>query len=88
MGANARSTVGTVTDASAMLRVLWSRIGTPHVGSPKAFAFNVPSVRGAGQITIEKGDDKTGRRPISADPLRGAPWARGRRGAAARASMT
>jgi len=46
MGANARSTVGTVTDANAMLRVLWSRLGKPHIGSPNAFSFNVPSVRG------------------------------------------
>ncbi len=58
MGANSRSTVGTVTDASAMLRVLFSRIGKPHIGSSNAFSFNVPSVRGAGSITIEKGDGK------------------------------
>jgi excinuclease UvrABC ATPase subunit len=58
MGANARSTVGTVTDANAMLRVLFSRLGTPHVGSPRAFAFNVPSVRGAGSITVEKAAGK------------------------------
>jgi excinuclease UvrABC ATPase subunit len=55
MGANPRSTVGTVTDANAMLRVLFSRLGRPHVGSPKAFAFNIPSVRGAGSLTVEKG---------------------------------
>ncbi len=53
MGANARSTVGTVTDANAMLRVLFSRLGKPHVGSPNAYSFNVPSVRGVGKI--EKG---------------------------------
>src|SRR5512139_2866302 len=47
MGANARSTVGTVTDANAMLRILFSRLGKPHIGPPSAFAFNVPSVRGA-----------------------------------------
>jgi excinuclease UvrABC ATPase subunit len=58
MGANARSTVGTATDANAMLRVLFSRLGKPHVGSSNAFSFNVPSVRGAGAITIEKGDGK------------------------------
>ena len=58
MGANARSTVGTVTDANAMLRVLLSRLGKPYVGSPKAFAFNVPSVRGAGSITLEKSTGK------------------------------
>jgi excinuclease UvrABC ATPase subunit len=55
MGANSRSTVGTVTDANAMLRVLWSRIGKPHIGSSNAFSFNVPSVRGVGAITVEKG---------------------------------
>ena len=59
MGANARSTVGTATDANAMLRVLWSRLGEPHVGPPQAFAFNVPSVRAAGAITVEKGGGKT-----------------------------
>ena len=55
MGANSRSTVGTVTDANAMLRVLFSRIGQPHVGSPQAFSFNIPSVKGAGAVTFEKG---------------------------------
>jgi excinuclease UvrABC ATPase subunit len=55
MGANSRSTVGTVTDANAMLRVLFSRLGKPHIGSSNAFSFNVPSVRGAGAITTEKG---------------------------------
>jgi excinuclease UvrABC ATPase subunit len=55
MGANSRSTVGTATDANAMLRVLFSRIGKPHIGSSNAFSFNVPSVRGAGAITTEKG---------------------------------
>src|SRR5215211_3413155 len=59
MGANARSTLGTATDANAMLRVLFSRIGKPHVGSSNAFSFNVPSVRGVGSISIEKGDGKT-----------------------------
>ncbi len=60
MGANARSTVGTATDANAMLRVLWSRIGKPHIGSSNAFSFNVPSVKAVGAITVEKG---TGARP-------------------------
>src|SRR6202011_4394159 len=59
MGANARSTVGTATDANAMLRVLFSRLGQPHIGSPNAFSFNVPSVRGSGAITIERGAGKT-----------------------------
>ncbi|MDN4598237.1 excinuclease ABC subunit UvrA [Leifsonia virtsii] len=52
MGANARSTVGTVTDANAMLRILFSRLGQPHIGSPRAFSFNIPSVTGAGAITV------------------------------------
>jgi excinuclease UvrABC ATPase subunit len=55
LGANARSTVGTVTDANAMLRVLFSRLGQPHVGSPQAFSFNVASVRASGTITVERG---------------------------------
>jgi excinuclease UvrABC ATPase subunit len=55
MGANSRSTVGTATDAQAMLRILFSRIGQPHVGSPQAFSFNIPSVSGAGAVTMEKG---------------------------------
>src|ERR671927_1377225 len=55
MGANARSTVGTVTDANAMLRILFSRLGQPHVGSPQAFSFNIPSVSGAGALTIDRG---------------------------------
>jgi excinuclease UvrABC ATPase subunit len=55
MGANVRSTVGTATDANAMLRILFSRLGKPHIGSPNAFSFNVPSVRGAGAITVERG---------------------------------
>jgi excinuclease UvrABC ATPase subunit len=55
LGANVRSTVGTVTDANAMLRMLFSRLGQPHVGSPNAFSFNVPSVSGAGAVTIERG---------------------------------
>ncbi|WP_392466321.1 ATP-binding cassette domain-containing protein [Arsenicicoccus cauae] len=58
MGANLRSTVGTATDAHAMLRVLFSRIGSPHVGSPQAFSFNVPSVSGAGAVTIQTGANK------------------------------
>ena len=55
MGANIRSTVGTATDANAMLRILFSRLGEPHIGSPQAYSFNVPSVSGAGAITVEKG---------------------------------
>ena len=55
MGADARSTVGTATDANAMLRILFSRLGQPHIGSPSAFAFNVASVRASGAITVERG---------------------------------
>ncbi|MGB7805304.1 MAG: excinuclease ABC subunit UvrA, partial [Actinomycetota bacterium] len=59
MGANARSTVGTATDANAMLRILFSRLGTPHIGSPNAYSFNVPSVKASGAITVERGAGKT-----------------------------
>src|ERR671931_1308853 len=59
MGADARSTVGTATDANALLRILFSRLGQPHIGSPQAFSFNVPSVRASGAITIERGAAKT-----------------------------
>jgi excinuclease UvrABC ATPase subunit len=55
MGADPRSTVGTATDANAMLRILFSRLGKPHIGSPNAYSFNVPSVRAAGAITVERG---------------------------------
>src|SRR5438105_11544686 len=65
MGADPRSTVGTATDANAMLRILFSRLGQPHIGSSNAFSFNVPSVRGAGAITIERGAGKTERRSFS-----------------------
>ncbi|MEU3543788.1 ATP-binding cassette domain-containing protein [Streptomyces paromomycinus] len=58
LGADPRSTVGTVTDANAMLRILFSRLGRPHIGSPGAFAFNVPSVRASGAITVERGSKK------------------------------
>jgi excinuclease UvrABC ATPase subunit len=59
MGADARSTVGTATDAGAMLRILFSRLGQPHIGPPSAFAFNVPSVRASGGITVERGARRT-----------------------------
>jgi excinuclease UvrABC ATPase subunit len=55
LGSNPRSTVGTATDANAMLRILFSRLGKPYVGSPNAFSFNVPSVRASGAITVERG---------------------------------
>ncbi|MEU7768849.1 excinuclease ABC subunit UvrA [Nocardia sp. NPDC049190] len=59
LGGDPRSTVGTVTDANAMLRILFSRLGQPHIGPPSAFAFNVPSVRASGAITVERGAGKT-----------------------------
>jgi excinuclease UvrABC ATPase subunit len=65
MGADARSTVGTATDANAMLRILFSRLGRPHIGSPNAFSFNVPSIRASGAITIERGDAKTVRKTFT-----------------------
>ena len=55
MGADTRSTVGTATDANAMLRILFSRLGQPHIGSPKAFSFNIASISGAGAVTFERG---------------------------------
>ncbi len=55
MGADVRSTVGTATDANAMLRILFSRLGQPHIGSPQAFSFNVASISGAGAVTLERG---------------------------------
>ncbi|GAA0852872.1 excinuclease ABC subunit UvrA [Streptosporangium amethystogenes subsp. fukuiense] len=55
MGANPRSTVGTVTDANAMLRILFSRLGRPHIGSPQAFSFNVASISGTGAVSFERG---------------------------------
>ena len=54
MGANIRSTVGTATDANAMLRILFSRLGQPHIGAPNAFSFNVATVRASGAISVEK----------------------------------
>ncbi len=59
IGADPRSTVGTATDAGALLRILFSRLGKPHIGPPSAFSFNVPSVRAKGAITIERGSAKT-----------------------------
>ena len=58
MGTDPRSTVGTATDANAMLRILFSRLGQPHVGSPQAFSFNVASISGAGAVTLERGGQK------------------------------
>ncbi|MFF4257148.1 ATP-binding cassette domain-containing protein [Streptomyces sp. NPDC001663] len=58
MGGDPRSTVGTATDAHAMLRILFSRLGKPHIGPPSAFSFNTPSVKAAGAITVERGAQK------------------------------
>lgn len=58
MGGDPRSTVGTATDANAMLRILFSRLGLPHIGPPGAYAFNVPSVKASGAITVERGAKK------------------------------
>ena len=55
MGAHSRSTVGTATDANAMLRVLFSRIGKPHIGPPTAYSFNVPTRKASGAMTVDKG---------------------------------
>ncbi|MFJ1827831.1 ATP-binding cassette domain-containing protein [Streptomyces sp. NPDC088178] len=59
MGADPRSTVGTATDANAMLRILFSRLGKPHIGPPSAYSFNTASVRASGAITVERGNKKT-----------------------------
>src|SRR5438034_10478789 len=65
MGANVRSTVGTVTDANALLRVVFSRIAKPHIGGPQSYSFNIPSVSGAGAISIERGEGHTVSRSFS-----------------------
>src|SRR5437016_2285155 len=65
MGADPRSTVGTATDANALLRILFCRLGQPHIGSSNAFSFNVPSVRASGAITIERGGGKTVRQTFT-----------------------
>src|SRR6266540_7112639 len=65
MGANVRSTVGTVTDANALLRVVFSRVGRPHIGGPQAFSFNIPSVQGTGAATVERGEGQTVSRSFS-----------------------
>ncbi|MES9589703.1 excinuclease ABC subunit UvrA [Streptomyces sp. NPDC094045] len=59
LGADPRSTVGTATDASAMLRILFSRLGKPHIGSPQAFSFNVASVQASGAFKVDRGADRT-----------------------------
>ncbi|WP_338896110.1 excinuclease ABC subunit UvrA [Streptomyces sp. TG1A-60] len=59
MGSDPRSTVGTATDANAMLRILFSRLGQPHIGPPGAYSFNVASVSASGGLTVDRGADKT-----------------------------
>lgn len=65
MGANPRSTVGTATDVNAMLRIVFSRLAEPHIGGPKAYAFNIPSVSGAGAVTVERGNKKKEKKTFS-----------------------
>ncbi|GGU52002.1 ATP-binding cassette domain-containing protein [Streptomyces lavendofoliae] len=59
MGADPRSTVGTATDANAMLRILFSRLGEPHIGPPGAYSFNVASVQASGGFRVDRGADRT-----------------------------
>ncbi|MFI5259596.1 MAG: excinuclease ABC subunit UvrA, partial [Candidatus Limnocylindrales bacterium] len=65
MGANVRSTVGTATDVNALLRILFSRLGQPHIGSPQAFSFNVASASGSGQVVVQKGNPKALKRSFT-----------------------
>ncbi|WP_320781730.1 excinuclease ABC subunit UvrA [Streptomyces sp. CRN 30] len=65
MGSDPRSTVGTATDANAMLRILFSRLGEPHIGPPGAYSFNTASVKASGAITVERGDKKAVRATFS-----------------------
>ena len=65
MGANSRSTVGTATDANTMLRILFSRLGHPHIGSQQAFSFNVASASGSGQLVVQKGNPKAQKRSFT-----------------------
>jgi excinuclease UvrABC ATPase subunit len=71
MGANPRSTVGTATDANAMLRILFSRLGQPHISSSNAYSFNVPSVRASGGFTVERGEGKTKTEKVTFNRLGG-----------------
>ncbi|MDQ3415801.1 MAG: excinuclease ABC subunit UvrA [Actinomycetota bacterium] len=71
MGVNPRSTVGTATDANAMLRILFSRLGQPHIGSPNAFSFNLPSVSASGGITVDRGAGKTKTEKVTFNRLGG-----------------
>ena len=71
LGADPRSTVGTVTDAHAMLRILFSRVGRPHVGAPSAFSFNTPSVSASGGLTVERGEGRTRTEKVTFERLGG-----------------
>jgi excinuclease UvrABC ATPase subunit len=65
MGANPRSTVGTATDAHTMLRIIFSRLGKPHIGPSTAFSFNVPAGRASGEIQLDRGDGETTTREVT-----------------------
>ncbi len=71
LGANPRSTVGTVTDANAMLRILFSRLGEPRIGPPVAFSFNIPTLRAAGAVTVERGEGRTRAEKVTFNRLGG-----------------
>jgi excinuclease UvrABC ATPase subunit len=71
MGSNPRSTVGTVTDANAMLRILFSRLGQPRIGGPNAYSFNVPSVSASGGVTVDRGAGKTKTEKVTFNRLGG-----------------
>lgn len=71
IGSDPRSTVGTVTDANALLRILYSRLGDPHIGSPNAYSFNVASVSASGGFTVDRGKDKTKTEAVSFNRLGG-----------------
>ena len=71
MGANPRSTIGTATDAGAMLRILFSRLGQPHIGSPNAYSFNIPTVSASGAVTVERGPGKTKAEKVTFNQLGG-----------------
>src|SRR6187551_2007499 len=71
MGANSRSTVGTATDANAMLRIVFSRLAKPQIGPPSAYSFNVPSVTASGGMTVDRGPNKTKTEAVTFNRLGG-----------------
>ena len=75
MGANSRSTVGTATDANAMLRILYSRLGEPHIGGPQAFSFNVASVSGTGSAQTASGKQSASSSPRAGSARAARAWA-------------